>query len=169
MLFRIGKFKDCEYHINIDKNFKQVVHLPCKIVLSLQGKQEKELEEIVRQGITIPVEGHSDWVNSLVIREKANGSLRICLDPKDLNKAIKREHHPVPTMDDIIPWLHGSTLFSNLDAKLGYWNLKLNEESTLLTTFNTHKGRYKFLRMPFGLKNVSWYFSEEDRSDIWEV
>ena len=94
----------------------------------------------------------SDLVNSLVIREKPNGSLRICLDPKDLNKAIKREHHPIPTLDDITPRLHGSTLVSKLNAKQGYWNVKLDEESTLLTTFNTHKGRYKFLCMPFGLK-----------------
>ena len=148
----IGKFKDFEYHINVDKNVKLVVHAPRRIALSLQGKLEKELEEMVRQGIIAPVEGHSDWVNSLVIREKPNGSLRICLDPKDLNKAIKREHHPIPTLDDITPRLHGSTLFSKLDAKQGYWNVKLDGESTLLTTFNTHKGRYKFLHMPFGLK-----------------
>ena len=83
-----GKFKDFEYHINVDKKVKLVVHAPQKIALSLQGKLEKELEEMVKQGIIAPVEGHSDWVNSLVIREKPNGSLRICLDPKDLNKAI---------------------------------------------------------------------------------
>ena len=85
----IGKFKDFEYHIIVDKNVKPVVHAPQKIALSLQGKLEKELEEMVREGITAPVECHSDWVNSLVIRGKPNGSLRICLDPKDLNKAIK--------------------------------------------------------------------------------
>ena len=86
----IGEFKDFEYHINVDKNVKLVVHAPQKIALSLQGKLEKELEEMVRQ--VPPVEGHPDWVNSLVIREKPNGSLRICLDPKDLNKAI----NPIP-------------------------------------------------------------------------
>ena len=154
----IGKFKDLEYHINVDKNVKLVVHAPRKIALSLQGKLEKELEEMVRQGIITPVEGHSDWVNSLVIREKPNGSLWICLEPKDLNKAIKREHHPIPTLDDITPRLHGSTLFSKLDAKHSYWNVKLDEESTLLTTFNTHKGRYKFLHSPFGLKCLRIFF-----------
>ena len=65
--------------------------------------------------------------------------MRVCLDRKHLNKAIKREYHPVSTLDDI-------TLLD------GYWNIKLDEEQTLLTTFNTHKGRCKFLRMPFGLK-----------------
>ena len=97
----IGKFQDYEYHIDIDKNVKPAVHAPCKITLSLQSKLEKELEEMVRQGIIAPVQGHSDWVDSLVIREKPNRSLRICLDPKDLNKAIKIEHHLVPTLDDI--------------------------------------------------------------------
>ena len=72
----------------MDKNVKLVMYPPWKIVLSLQGKLEKEVEKMVRQGIIAPVEGHSDWVDSLVIREKSNGSLRICLDPKDLNKAI---------------------------------------------------------------------------------
>ena len=85
----IGKFTDFEYHINVDKNVKPLVYAPWKIALSLQGKLEKELEEMVRQGIIAPVEGHSDWVSSLVIRGKPNGSLRICLDPKDLSKTIK--------------------------------------------------------------------------------
>ena len=58
--------------------------------------------------IIAAVEGHSDWVNSLVIRGKPNGRLRVCLDQIDLNKAIKREHHPNPTLDDITPRLHGS-------------------------------------------------------------
>ena len=148
----VGKFKDFEYHINIDKNVRPVVHAPCKIALLLQNKVEKETEGMVKQGIIAPVEGHSDWVNSFVITEKPNGRLRVCLDPKDINKAIKREHHPIPTLDDITPRLHGCTLFSKLDVLHGYWNIKLDEELALLITFNTCKGRYKFLRMPFGLK-----------------
>ena len=150
----------------MDKNVKLAVYAPWKIALSLQGKLEKELEEMIRQGITAPVEGHSDWVNSLVIREKPNGILRVCLDPKDLNKAIKQEYHLIPTLDDITPRLHGAILFCKLDAKQGYWNVKLDKESLLLTTFNTHKGRYKFLHKPFGLKNVASYYSEEDRPDL---
>ena len=76
----------------------------------------------------------------------------MCLAPKDLNKVIKREHHPVPTVDDISPKLCGSTLFSKLDAKQGYWNVKHDKESLYLTTFNTHRGRYRFCRIPLGLR-----------------
>ena len=110
---------------------------------------------MVEQGIIAPDESHSDWINSLVIREKPNGSLRVCLDPKNLNISNiypSKEHHPCPTLDDITPRQQRSTLFSKLDALHGYWNITLHEESTLLTTLNTHKGRYIFLRMPFGLK-----------------
>ena len=67
---------------------------------------------MVKQGIIVPVDEPTDWVNSLVVREKPNGSLRICLDPKDLNKAIKREHYPVPTVDMVTNRLQGATLFS---------------------------------------------------------
>ena len=101
------------------------------------------------QAVTRP----TDWVNSLVIREKENERLRLCLDPnKDLNKAIKRERHPIPTLEQITPKLAGAKLFSKLDARNGYWNVKLDEEFSYLTTFNTPFGRFRFLRMPFGLR-----------------
>ena len=91
-------------------------------------------------------------VNSLVIREKGNGWLRLCLDPKDLNKVIKREHHPIPSLEEITPKLEGAKLLSKPDAHNGYWNVKLEEESSYLTTFNTPFGWYRFLRMLFGLQ-----------------
>jgi len=65
---------------------------------------------------------------------------------------IKREHHPIPTLEEITPKLAGAKLFSKLDARNGYWNVKLDEKSSYLTTFNTPFGRYRFLRMPFGLR-----------------
>ena len=69
-----------------------------------------------------------------------------------MNKAIKREHHPIPTLEEITPKLAGAKLFSKLDARNGYWNVKLDEESSYLTIFNTPFGRYRFLRMSFGLR-----------------
>ena len=94
-----------------------------------------------REGIIAKVTEPSDWVDSLVIREKPNGTLRLCLDPKDLNEAIKRDHYPTPTLEEITPKLTGAKLFSKLDAQNGYWNVKLDEESSYLTTFNTPDGR----------------------------
>ena len=66
---------------------------------------------MVKQGIIVPVDEPTDWVNSLVVRSSPNGNLRICLDPKDTNKAIKREHYPVPTVDMVTNRLQGATVF----------------------------------------------------------
>ena len=104
------------------------------------------------QDIIARVTRPTDWVNSLVIREKENGRLRLYLDPKDLYKAIKRKHHPIPILQQITPKLTGAKLFSKLDARNGYWNVKLDEESSYLRAFNTPFGRFRFLRMPFGLR-----------------
>ncbi|XP_048587408.1 uncharacterized protein K02A2.6-like [Nematostella vectensis] len=77
--------------------------------------------------------------------------LRLCLDPKDLNKAIKRPHHHTPTIDEVLSKLNGAQYFSIVDVRSGYWNIKLDLESSLCTTFNSPHGRYRFCRLPFGL------------------
>ena len=66
---------------------------------------------MLADGINVPVYEPTDWVNSLVVREKPNGSLRVCLDPRDLNKAIRMEPYPVSTVESVSTKLHGSTLF----------------------------------------------------------
>ena len=93
-------------------------------------------------------------MNSIVVNIKDTPSgkkIRLCLDPKDLNKNIRREHYHTRTFDEILPKLFGKKYFSVLDTKKGYWHVELDEDSSLLTTFNTPFGRFKFNRMPFGL------------------
>jgi hypothetical protein len=82
------------------------------------------------------------------------------LDPKDLNRAIKREHYRTRTLDDILPKLSGANYFGVCDARSGYWTIKLDEESSYLTTFNTPFGRYRFLRLPFGLNTSQDIFQK---------
>ena len=77
---------------------------------------------------------------TVVFVEKADGNLRVCIDPHDLNKAIKRPHHPMPTFDEAIQKDQGAKYFSKLDARHGYWSLCLDDESSELTTFNTPFG-----------------------------
>ena len=90
-----------------------------------------------------------------MIVEKKNGSLRLCLGPRHLNQVIKREHYKIPTIQDVASDLRGKTVFSTLDLKDGYWQVELDTESSLLCTFNIPFGRYRFTRMPFGLKSAS--------------
>ena len=102
--------------------------------LSLRDDIKDELDYMESRGIITKLkEGEPTvWVNSLVYCRKPNGKLRICLDPKDLNKAISREHHVIPTLEEILPKLSGAKYFSIVDVKCGYWNVELDQESSYL-------------------------------------
>ena len=72
-------------------------------------------------GVIAKVKEPTDWVSSLVVVEKKNGKLRICIDPKNLNDNLKRAHYPLPTFEEIVPDLGGAMVFSTFDARNGYW------------------------------------------------
>ena len=149
----IGELKGM-YHITLDPEVEPVINSPRRVPIALKDEIKAELASMKHEGVIEKVqEGQpTDWVNSIVYQRKSNGKLRICLDPRDLNTAIKREHHVTPTLEDIIPKMSGAKFFSTVDAKCGYWNVRLDEQSSFLTTFNSPYGRYRFKRMPFGLK-----------------
>ena len=88
-----------------------MIHPVRKIALALTLKLDKEVNSVLADGIIVPVEEPTDWINSLIVREKPIGSLKVCLDTRNLNKAIRREHYPLPTVQSITTKLHGSTLF----------------------------------------------------------
>ena len=103
-------------------------------------------------GIITPVTEPTEWVSSLTYPRRSNRTICPCLDPCDLNKAIIHEHYKAPTLEETSHKLSGTTVFSKLDAKDGLWSIHLHTPSSYLTTFNTHKGCYWYLCMPFGLK-----------------
>ena len=88
------------------------------------------------------VDEPTDWVNSLVAEKPKSKKLCVCLDPRPLNKAIRREHFHLPTLEDITTRLTGACVFSKLVANHGYWQVPLAKESQPLTTFNSLFGRY---------------------------
>ena len=148
-----------EYHIESDKSVTPVVHPPRRV--PLQKPLKYELDSLVSQGIISKVTQPTDWVNSCVCVTKSNGQIRLCLDPKDLNKAVKRPHYATPTLEDVLSRLNGAKFFTILDARSGYWNIKLDQESALLTTFNTTYGRYCFNRLPMGIKCAQDVFQKK--------
>ena len=95
----------------------------------------------------------TDWVNSMVVSNRGN-KIRICLDPSDLNKTVKREHYPIPTVEEIVAKIPDAKYFTVLDAKSGYLQMKLDYESSLLRTMNTPLDRYRWPKLPFGIKSV---------------
>ncbi|PFX28550.1 Uncharacterized protein K02A2.6 [Stylophora pistillata] len=100
----------------------------------------------------------SSWVSQMAFVKKTDGSLRICIDPQPLNDALQREHYRLPTLDDVLPNLNNARVFSKLDVKQAYWHVQLDKESSLLTTMITPFGRYRWVRLPFGLKVSSEIF-----------
>ena len=118
----------------------------------MKDKIKATLEEMEKDGIIRKVTEHTDWVANVTFATKKDELLRVCLDPKRLNEALKRTPHKIPTVEELNPIVSGAKYFSKLDAKAGYWSVKLDEKSQLLTTFRSPLGpRYCFCRMPFGL------------------
>ena len=142
------------YAIELKPNAEPVVAPPRKYPIQLKEEICKKLSEMQQMGVITKCDDDesSEWVNQLAFSRKANGDLRICLDPKHLNAAMKRTHYKTPTIDEISHKLAGSTIFSKLDAKNGYWGIHLTEESSKMCTFQSPAGKYRFLRLPFGLK-----------------
>ena len=147
----IGDMKG-EYDIKTNPTVPPVQHGRWKVPIEYKEEIEKELAEMVWQRIITKQTEPTPWVSSLMYPKKANGNLRICLDPKDLNKAIIHENHKAPTLKEIAHVLTGATRFSKVDSNKAFFGMHLMEEALLLTTFNTHLGRYRFLHVPFGLK-----------------
>ena len=100
------------------------------------------------------------WVSSMVVMRKSNGNLRLCIDPKDLNQALKRSHYPIPTIDEVLPEIIRARMSSTFDAGNGFWHIELDDGSSFLTTFNTPFGRFRWLRLPFGLASAPEEFQD---------
>ena len=142
-----------EYHIETDKNVTPKKNGPRKIPAPLKTEVQAKLMQLKDAGIIAKVDKPTDWINSMVAVRKPN-KLRLCIDPANLNMAIKRNHYPTPTIDDIMPKLTKARVFSVADAKDGFLQVRLDEESSYLTTFYTPFGLYRWLRMPFGIKSA---------------
>ena len=106
-------------------------------------------------------------MNSLVVVEKPNKSVRLCLDPIELYKGILREIFPMKTVEEVAAKVKNAKIYSVLDASNGYWQIRLTKDSQKYTTFNSLFGRYKYLRLPFGIKSSSEVF-QRTNSQILE-
>ena len=116
------------------------------------------------------VDEPTKWVNSMVVVPKPNGAVRICLYPRDLNKAINRKHYTTITLEEVTSQLSGAQYFTVLDATSGYWAIPLSKESSSLTKFQTPYSRYRYLRMPFGICSAQEVFQRKmDRMISWRA
>ena len=147
-------------HLYTDPNVKPKT-LPCRrIPVALVDQVKQEIETLLKRGDLIAVEQPTDWVSQMAVVKKPNGKLRLCIDPQPLNVALKREHFKLPTFEDVLPYLGKARLFTKLDVKEAFWHVRLDEESSLLTTMITPYGRFRWARLPFGLKVSSEIFQK---------
>ena len=136
------------------------VTAPRRIPLPLMPKVKAELDRMTDMGVIEPVEMPTEWCSPIVVVPKPDGKVRICGDFVQLNKAVLREIHPMPTTDQTLGKLAGAKVVSKLDANCGFWQRKLTESSRLLTTFITPWGRYCFKRLPFGISSAPEHFQK---------
>ena len=136
----------------VNRKHMPVQHAPRRIAITLKKEVKEKIEELEKKGIIQKVTEPTEWISSMVIVTKP-GKIRICLDPRDLNKAILRPKYQMPTLE-VLPSLTNAKVFSTMDAKDGFYQIGLDEASSKKTTFWTPFGRYRYLRMPFGINLV---------------
>ena len=147
----LGKLKNFELKIHIDESVKPVAQATRRIPFGLRGKLEEKLDELVEKDVIETVEGPTPWVSPAVVIPKPSGEIRVCVDMRRANTAVIRERHPIPTIDEVLEKMNGSTVFSKLDLKWGFHQIELAEGSRGITTFSTHKGLFRYKRLMFGI------------------
>lgn len=153
----LGMLTGVIYHMKLKPEAQGVIRPARRIPIALQEKTKAELDRMEEAQVIKKVTEPTEWSSHMVVVEK-NGKTRICLDPTELNKALLREHYPMPTLEDIAPSLDGARYFSTLDAASGFWQIKLDDVSSRICTMSTPYGRYRFLRMPFGISSAPEVF-----------
>ena len=141
----VGLLRGYEFKLNIDNSVKPVAQPVCRIPLGVREKVERKLDELLESGIIEEVlKGPTGWISPLVVIPKADGDIRICVDMRCTNQAIVRERQPIPTIEEVLQYLNGSTVFSRVDLKWGFHQILLAEESRHVTTFASRHGLYRY-------------------------
>lgn len=147
----LGKLKDYQAAISINPDITPVAQPPRRIPFSLREKVEKQIQQLLDMDVIEEVSGPTPWVSPLVVVPKKNKEVRICVDMRQANRAVIRERYPMPTFDEILQDMNGSTWFSKIDLRMGYHQIELDENSRSITTFACHLGLFRYKRLMFGI------------------
>ncbi|GKC68059.1 putative reverse transcriptase domain-containing protein [Tanacetum coccineum] len=118
----------------------------------------EQLQELFDKGFIRP--SSSPWRASVLFVKKKDGSFRMCIDYRELNKLTVKNRYPLPRIDDLFDQLQGSSVYSKIDLRLGYHQLRVRKEDIPKTTFRTRYGHYEFQVIPFGLTNAPTVFMD---------
>ncbi|GJZ18367.1 putative reverse transcriptase domain-containing protein [Tanacetum coccineum] len=146
------------FHIDLAPGVTPVAKSPYRLAPSEMQELSGQLQELQDNGFIRP--SHSPWGAPMLFVKKKDGSLRMCIDYRELNKLTIKNRYPLPRIDDLFDQLQGSRYFSKIDLRSGYHQLRLHEDDILKTAFRTRYEHFEFTVMPFGLPNAPAVFMD---------
>ncbi|GKC77243.1 putative reverse transcriptase domain-containing protein [Tanacetum coccineum] len=150
--------RQVEFQIDLIPGVAPVARAPYRLAPSEMKELSEQLKELSDKGFIRP--SSSPWGAPVLFVKKKDGSFRMCIDYRELNKLTVKNRYPLPRIDDLFDQLQGSSVYSKIDLRSGYHQLRVREEDILKTAFRTRYGHYEFQVMPFGLTNAPAVFMD---------
>ncbi|GJR60128.1 putative reverse transcriptase domain-containing protein [Tanacetum coccineum] len=147
-----------EFQINLIPGAAPVVRAPYRLAPSEMQELSDQLQELADRGFIQP--STFPWGAPVLFVKKKDGSFRMCIGYRELNKLTVKNRYPLPTIDDLFDQLQGSSVYSKIDLRSGYHQLRVRDEDIRKTNFRTRYGHYEFQVMPFGLTNAATVFMD---------
>ncbi|GJR56010.1 putative nucleotidyltransferase, ribonuclease H [Tanacetum coccineum] len=150
--------RQVEFQIDLVPGAAPVARAPYRLAPSKMKELSEQLQELSDKGFIRP--SSSPWGAPVLFVKKKDGSFRMCIDYRELNKLTVKNRYPLPRIDDLFDQLQGSSVYSKIDLRSGYHQLRVREEDIPKTAFRTRYGHYEFQVMPFGLTNAPAVFMD---------
>jgi hypothetical protein len=150
--------REVEFSIDLVPGTAPISKAPYRMAPAELKELKGQLEELLDKGFIRP--SASPWGAPVLFVKKKDGSMRLCIDYRELNRVTIKNKYPLPRIDDLFDQLQGAQVFSKIDLRLGYHQLKIKSEDIPKTAFRTRYGHYEFLVMPFGLTNAPAVFMD---------
>ena len=155
---RLPLDREIEFIIELIPGTAPISKAPYRMAPSELKELKVQLQELLDKGFIRP--SFSPWGAPVLFVKKKDGTLRLCIDYRELNKVTIKNKYPLPRIDDLFDQLQGASVFSKIDLRSGYHQLKIKAEDIQKTAFRTRYGHYEFLVMPFGLTNALGAFMD---------
>ena len=150
--------RDVEFTIDLIPGINPISIAPYRMAPSELRELKVQLQELIDKGFIRP--SVSPWGAPVLFVKKKDGTMRLCIDYRQLNKVTIRNKYPLPRIDDLFDQLQGAIVFSKIDLRSGYHQLKIRDADVSKTAFRTRYGHYEFPVMPFGLTNAPAAFMD---------